>query len=79
MDILITPLCDRPLFSPDFIILFENFGVGRQNVLDIHQAKYSATLYKYLKVDHEDHFWHPGFLPSYYNMCFPRVQSLKFR
>ena len=31
-----------------------------------------------LKVDRQDHFWRPR-LPSYYNMCFPGVQSLKFR
>ena len=34
MDILTTPVFDRPLFSPDVIILFENLDIDLQiNVL----------------------------------------------
>ena len=29
MDRLTTIIFDRPLFSPDFIIIFENLGAGR--------------------------------------------------
>ena len=29
VDVLTTPVFDRPLFSPDVIILFENLDIGR--------------------------------------------------
>ena len=38
MDILITPVFDRPLFSPDIIILFEDLDTSRLTFLGVRQG-----------------------------------------
>ena len=44
MDILTTPVFDRPLLSPDIIVPFENLDTGRETFQDISQANMFGSL-----------------------------------
>ena len=46
-------------------------------MLVLNNYNVKNTTLQLFEVDREDHFWRPGFL--HIIMCFPGVQSLKFR